>query len=195
MTFWNKILVLLPAFLDISGEYMNGNMKSKIKMGEARQDCDDGVNGNDIDWDGNPRNYTCYHPDTLLLGSSTRSVVECKDLPSDYSPQHFCLGTPIKYPHPVPHHGNHRPIWPKFGEYRFVPAQRWLHNIEHGAVVMLYHPCTHPILVQQLRDLLTGCIRKHIITPHNDLPEDKPLALVAWGCRLLISSSILYSSR
>ena len=34
---------------------------------------------------------------------------------------------------------------------KFVPAQRWLHNIEHGAVVMLYHPCTHPILVQQLR--------------------------------------------
>ena len=25
-----------------SGEYMNGNMKSKIKMGEAREDCDDG---------------------------------------------------------------------------------------------------------------------------------------------------------
>jgi len=26
--------------------------------------------------------------------------------------------------------GDHRPVWPKFGEYIFVPPQRWLHNIE-----------------------------------------------------------------
>ena len=84
-------------------------------------------------------------------------------------------------------HLNHRPVWPKFGEYQFVPAQRWLHNIEHGAVVMLYHPCTHPHTVQTLRRLVTGCIRKHIITPHTNIPEDRPLALVAWGCRMLMS--------
>ena len=72
-------------------------------------------------------------------------------------------------------------------QYQFVPAQRWLHNIEHGAVVMLYHPCTHPHTVQTLRRLVTGCIRKHIITPHTNMPEDRPLALVAWGCRMLMS--------
>ena len=70
---------------------------------------------------------------------------------------------------------------------RFVPPQRWLHNIEHGAVVALYHPCTHPRTVASLRSLVTGCIRKHIITPSTNLPEDRPLALVAWGCRLLMS--------
>ena len=64
--------------------------------------------------------------------------------------------------------------------------QRWLHNIEHGAVIMLYHPCTHPSLVDQLRSIVTGCIRKHVITPYTNLPEDKPLALVAWGCRMLM---------
>ena len=42
---------------------------------------------------------------------------------------------------------------------RFVPAQRWLHNIEHGAIVMLYHPCTHHTLVEKLRALVKGCIR------------------------------------
>ena len=42
---------------------------------------------------------------------------------------------------------------------RFVPAQRWLHNIEHGAIVMLYHPCTHHTLVEKLRGLVKGCIR------------------------------------
>ena len=24
----------------------------------------------------------------------------------------------------------HRPLWPIFGEYQFVPPQRWLHNVE-----------------------------------------------------------------
>ena len=52
---------------------------------------------------------------------------------------------------------------------------------------MLYHPCTHPHTVQTLRRLVTGCIRKHIITPHTNMPEDRPLALVAWGCRMLMS--------
>ena len=97
------------------------------------------------------------------------------------------MNSPISFPHPIPTHGNHRPIWPKFGEYKFLPAQRWLHNIEHGAVVMLYHPCTHPATVQTLRALVTGCIRKHIITPSTNLPEDRPLALVAWGCRMMMA--------
>ena len=26
--------------------------------------------------------------------------------------------------------GNHRPIWANFGEYLYVPVQRWLHNLE-----------------------------------------------------------------
>ena len=74
-----------------------------------------------------------------------------------------------------------------FVHYRFVPPQRWLHNIEHGAVVMLYHPCTHPVTVDKLRTLVTGCIRKHIITPFTDLTEERPLALVAWGCVMTMS--------
>ena len=87
---------------------------------------------------------------------------------------------------------------------RFVPAQRWLHNIEHGAIVMLYHPCTHHTLVEKLRSLVKGCIRyvhrqdtsfislycaqpfirKHIISPSTLVSETRPLVLVGWGCRL-----------
>jgi len=26
--------------------------------------------------------------------------------------------------------GPHRPLWPKYGEYAYVPPQRWLHSIE-----------------------------------------------------------------
>lgn len=71
--------------------------------------------------------------------------------------------------------------------FRFVPPQRWLHNVEHGAVVMLYHPCTHHSIIEELRALVKGCIRKHIITPYARLSEKEPLALVAWGCRMTMS--------
>ena len=46
---------------------------------------------------------------------------------------------------------------------RYVPPQRWLHNIEHGAVVALYHPCTNPDTVEQLRRVVTGCIRSSLL--------------------------------
>ena len=52
---------------------------------------------------------------------------------------------------------------------------------------MLYHPCTDPDLVDELRTLVTGCLRKHIITPFTDLTEERPLALVAWGCVMTMS--------
>merc|ERR1712112_507865 len=49
---------------------------------------------------------------------------------------------------------------------------------------MLYHPCTHHTLVEKLRGIVKGCIRKHIITPSTLLSETRPLVLVGWGCRL-----------
>ena len=46
---------------------------------------------------------------------------------------------------------------------RFVPVQRWSHNVEHGAVVMAYNPCLDPDTVDRLRKLVTGCIRCSIL--------------------------------
>lgn len=58
---------------------------------------------------------------------------------------------------------------------------------QHGGIVMLYDPCAHPMMVNRLRGVVTSCIRKHVITPFNHLPRDRPLALVSWGCRLLMN--------
>ena len=55
----------------------------------------------------------------------------------------------------------------------YVPPQRWLHNIEHGAVVMLYHPCAHPAPVRRLKKLVKGCIRKHVISASPAVPLDR----------------------
>lgn len=49
---------------------------------------------------------------------------------------------------------------------------------------MLYDPCAHPAIVKKLRSLVTSCLRRHVITTFNHLHRDRPLTLVAWGCRL-----------
>lgn len=46
---------------------------------------------------------------------------------------------------------------------------------------MLYHPCAEKSLVDGLRKLVTGCLFRHVITPSERLTRDRPLALVAWG--------------
>jgi len=158
------------------------------KMGSGNVDCDDGETNLGVDWWNDPRNYTCNHPERKLYPTSNHSTWECEALPKNYFPKHFCMNETIQYSEKIPTHGDHRPVWPKFGEYKFVPVQRWSHNIEHGAVVMLYHPCTDPSLVDKLKKIVKGCIRKHIITPYHGLTEKQPLALVAWGCRLLMST-------
>lgn len=59
-----------------------------------------------------------------------RSVEKCTDLPKDYTPQHICMNQKLSYDTPLPTYGPHRPLWPVFGEYKFVPVQRWLHSLE-----------------------------------------------------------------
>lgn len=69
--------------------------------------------------------------------------------------------------------GPHRPLWPRYGEYTFVPKQRWLHSLEHGAVVMLYHPCANNDEINTLKKLVKKCLYRHIITPYNLLDPDR----------------------
>lgn len=38
-----------------------------------------------------------------------------------------------------------------------------------------------------LRSLVTTCLRKHIITPSTQLTREAPLALVTWGCKMLMN--------
>jgi hypothetical protein len=70
-----------------------------------------------------------------------------------------------------------RPKYPKldipFGLFRFVPKERWLHNIEHGAIVMLFDPCVIEAEVTKLKEIVQSCIRKHIITPTTFLTPER----------------------
>lgn len=83
--------------------------------------------------------------------------------------------------------GTHRPNWPVYGEYAYVPVQRWLHSLEHGAIVALYHPCANRQQINELRELINACIYRHVITAYEKLSAENPFALVAWGKSLEMS--------
>lgn len=84
---------------------------------------------------------------------------------------------------PAPAGGDHHPCWADYGVYTTeLPAEYWLHNLEHGAVAFLYH-CPQ------------GCPED--IAALEALAEDRPRALVteypymaarfaavSWGRRL-----------
>ena len=107
---------------------------------------------------------------------------------NDYGAAHIPLPTAVTYVDDPPMSGPHRAEWPHWGEYAFLPKQRWLHGLEHGAVAILYHPCAPAELVQQLRSFAQtmppddGGAFRWMLTPYPNL--DAPYSLVTWKNRL-----------
>jgi len=162
--------------------------KHGIKMGVPNGGCDDAKTSLNVDWDENSVNYTCFNPTTPFIPDETvESLLHCDNVPKNFLPKHHCMNEKINYKELLPTYGNHRPLWPKYGEYRFVPRERWLHNIEHGSVVLLYDPCVIHSEVEKLKKLVRNCIKKYIITPTTFLSPKRPMALIAWGCKLEMS--------
>lgn len=98
---------------------------------------------------------------------------------------HVDLPTPITYADKPPSSGTHRFQWGNWGEYLYMPPQRYLHNLEHGGVVLLYHPCAPKATVEALRALAKAIApdaygpARWILSPYPDLPT--AVALVRWG--------------
>lgn len=148
--------------------------------------CDDAKTQITMDWDpSSTQEHTCDGDMISQFQPQMRSKVSCEE--QTKSPIHVCYPHEIHYDSIPPTSGKHRPNWADYGEYKYVPPQRWLHDLEHGAIVMLYHPCADPREVDTLRTVVTGCIRKHIITPYKLLPRETPFALLSWGCKLMMS--------
>lgn len=86
-----------------------------------------------------------------------------------------------------PSSGAHRPQWARWGEYAELGADHWLHNMEHGGITVLYHPCTDPAIVEEMRELLRSIPDddrgpfRWILTSYPDLPSS--LAVLAWEWR------------
>jgi hypothetical protein len=104
---------------------------------------------------------------------------------------HIDEGAPLTYAHRPPSSGMHYGTLPQPQEYRMYDTPltpgRWVHMLEHGAVVVLYRPdLCDDACVQQLgkfydsapRSNLVG-VRHLAITPYQDM--DHAIAVVAWG--------------
>lgn len=157
---------------------------AQIPMG-VTPGCDDGQTSLDVDWNGLSRDYWCTEGQWKTNSSAIPSQ-SCDTSPNQRT--HHCISDKIVYTDVPPTYGDHRPVWPVYGEYKYAPPQRWIHSLEHGAVVMLYHPCANMLQVDKLKTLVRGCLRRHLITPYNKLPRSTPLALLTWGCKLLMNT-------
>ncbi|XP_014480610.1 PREDICTED: uncharacterized protein LOC106747527 [Dinoponera quadriceps] len=160
-------------------------MENHHDMGHTSSDCDDAMTNLTVDWDHSVSTQTCYGHH--IIPSKKRPRIYCEYIPKAYKAAHRCMNETIEYDDDVPLYGPHRPLWPVYGEYMYLPKQRWLHSLEHGAIVMLYHPCANRLEVKRLRELVGRCLWRHVITPCSDLDEDYPLALLSWGCKLTMS--------
>ena len=83
--------------------------------------------------------------------------------------------------YPIPNNGPHRTMWAAYGDYHYCPPTRYMHNLEHGAIVFLYHVCAINEQVKKFKNLAKNCLWKHVISGwENGLNETYPFAVVAW---------------
>lgn len=88
--------------------------------------------------------------------------------------------------HP-PASGPHYPVWARYEAYaQAVPRGYWVHNLEHGGVILLYRPDAAPAEIERLQDAYAalppdpGCgYPRALLTP--DPLLDTPFAVVAAG--------------
>jgi len=176
-------MMLFSNGLAIVNGYM-GAMMGKLS------DCDD-ASGPGIDWpDGDFKQFTCMEKESWPMAEHQYS--KYYQIPNFNATtdvvNHRCMDERIDYNDVPPLRGDHRPNWAIFGEYLYLPEQRWLHNLEHGSIILLYHPCANGELIEKMRNLVTSCLYRHIITPYNKLKKDHPVALVAWGAKLELNT-------
>jgi len=159
--------------------------------------------------------FNCRRPN-----NADRRVYSVGELPGMEGPQrHTCIQHPIFFDNPnteapvvPPALGRHRERWATWGEYDFLPPQRWMHNNEHGGLIVLYHPCLDEESLCALRRWIQkwqariGKIEwregkgdgygdtddefRFVLTPFKDLFTH--ISLVFWGN---VYSSICYNER
>ncbi|MFT6399088.1 MAG: hypothetical protein ACJAYU_003851 [Bradymonadia bacterium] len=101
------------------------------------------------------------------------------------SGNHVDEPTLITYETTPPTAGPHRGAWGVWGEYEFMPPQRYIHNLEHGGIAFLYNPCLGDEVLDQLREFARawpaddGGEFRWILTPYPEL--ETAISVVSWG--------------
>jgi hypothetical protein len=143
--------------------------------------------------DAGPANHTVVlHPDAPPLpGESACTVTITTGIPVAKA-QHVPVCTRVEYATNPPSGGDHWPYWADFRAYDTpVPREMYVHDQEHGAVVLAYRcdgPC--PDVVSALEKVFDGVApdplcaggassARKILTPDPELAA--PIAAAAWG--------------
>jgi len=163
-----------------------------VAMGQPDPVCDDATTNLATDFD--PYDITfhdvmlCIRPYKQFMPNvKTKAHHREYKIPDEMNFEHICMNETIEYDYDIPTFGHHRKLWAQWGEYQYLPSQRWIHNLEHGGVVLLYHPCALRSEVDRLRQIVSNCIYRHIITPFPSLSAKRPIALLTWGHSLEMS--------
>lgn len=105
---------------------------------------------------------------------------------------HVPVDSVIAYDHNPPASGPHYPIWARYQEHTAaVPRGYWVHDLEHGAVVMLYRPDAGAAVIDALRAAFLSLpadpqcpgLGRALLTP--DPLLDKPFSVVAANVELV----------
>lgn len=142
---------------------------------------------------GQPQIVTLSPNAPPLPGETECKVVITTGIPVA-SAKHVTLCTPVKYPTNPPSGGDHWPKWAAYKAYTTpVPREMYVHDLEHGAIVLAYRcPSGCPEVVAMLDDVRTkatsdprcltvpgGPPARLVLTP--DALLDTPIAAAAWG--------------
>jgi len=125
-------------------------------------------------------------------GGTTTTTVPGGDCHVSYVPfeggNHVPEGTVIDYVANPPASGPHYPVWARYEDFSVViPRGYWVHNLEHGAIVIVYRPDAPADVVAALHaayraipiDPECGTNTRSLMTP--DPLLDTPFAVVARG--------------
>ena len=124
---------------------------------------------------------------------ATGGTCEGEQAESIAGASHVPEGTVVSYPDNPPSSGDHWACWAPWGVASAVlPPERWVHNLEHGGVVLLFKcdtPDGCPALSEPLRQIAAdapdapGGGHRILVTADPELPSN--VAAVAWGFVLL----------
>ncbi len=117
--------------------------------------------------------------------------------PANQALGHPHVPGPVQYSVTPPVGGNHHGTWMNCGVYdKPVPAERAVHNLEHGAVWITYQPSLPQSELNQLRAFFSrqtalssggaSSSRYLDLTPYPGLPA--PIVASSWGFQLRLAS-------
>lgn len=123
---------------------------------------------------------TCMEPEWTPGACAPGETVAGEDQGGAHIPENL----PIEYDEHPPASGPHRGSWARWGRYSYLPPQRYIHNLEHGGIAVLYHPCLSEDDIQALQLIVEGRVPddggefRYVMTPYPGLPS--AIAVLAW---------------